>query len=187
MAQMTEYFTQLEELTNLPAQVIKTTKVHKVLRAIVKLASIPKEEEYHFKDRATALLQIWTAALAATDDAAPAPATNGVKNAVEAKEEAKSGVEAKEEAKNSDDEKKDVTSVTEKVEKTTLEPEAEKEESAKEGDVAMADADAPADAKTKDDPKDEAKENTDDAKNAASEPTEAPAEETAKETTEAAS
>jgi hypothetical protein len=85
MPNMHQYIKQLEELDNLEARIIKDTKVHKVLKAIVKLDSIPKEEEYNFKTRSNVLLEKWTSALAADAEkpevpAAAAPATNGVEH-----------------------------------------------------------------------------------------------------------
>ncbi|KAF1912423.1 hypothetical protein BDU57DRAFT_582678 [Ampelomyces quisqualis] len=82
MANMSDYLKQLELHDDLEAEVIKKTKVHKVLKAIVKLNSIPKEEEFGFKQRSSELLTKWTGALAA-DEPAAAPmetATNGVKH-----------------------------------------------------------------------------------------------------------
>jgi hypothetical protein len=84
MAAMSGYLKDLEAHDDLEAEVIKKTKVHKVLKAIIKLNSIPKEEEYGFKQRSSELLTKWGGALAA--DAEPVagtsaePATNGVKH-----------------------------------------------------------------------------------------------------------
>ena len=83
----TSYLKQLEEIEGLEAGVIRNTKVHKVLKAIIKLESIPKDPEYQFKDRSTKLLASWQTVLAADADnagdaaaTASAPATNGVKH-----------------------------------------------------------------------------------------------------------
>lgn len=90
MANMSGYFKQLEAHADLEAEIIRKTKIHKVLRAIIKLNSIPKEEEYQFKKRSNDLLNGWNRALAAdvetlTTGEAPADidqpghaATNGV-------------------------------------------------------------------------------------------------------------
>ncbi|KAF2187750.1 hypothetical protein K469DRAFT_725217 [Zopfia rhizophila CBS 207.26] len=84
MANMSEYLKQLEAYTDLEAEVIKKTKVHKVLKAIIKLNSIPKEEEHQFKKRSNDLLNSWNRALAAdvetptTAEAPAEPTTNGV-------------------------------------------------------------------------------------------------------------
>ncbi|KAF2270614.1 hypothetical protein CC78DRAFT_596243 [Lojkania enalia] len=84
MESMNVYLKQLEEHPDLEAKVIKQTKVHKVLKAILKLDSIPKEDEYHFKKRSGDLLNTWNRALAADvealGDASAEPATNGVKH-----------------------------------------------------------------------------------------------------------
>jgi hypothetical protein len=106
MAEMSGHLKQLEDLKNLEAETIRKTKVHKVLRAILKLPSIPKEEEYGFKKRSTTLLQSWTGALQSEEAAAPAPAataaaapaTNGIEKTEEKKEEAATSAEKTEEA-----------------------------------------------------------------------------------------
>jgi hypothetical protein len=64
MVTMAEYFTQLEALDDLEQGVIKTTKIHKVLKAILKLVNIPQDDVHHFKDRSTALLTKWQKVLA---------------------------------------------------------------------------------------------------------------------------
>lgn len=79
MANMSDYLTQLEAHHDLEAEVIKKTKVHKVLKAIIKLNSIPKEEEHKFKQRSNELLNKWSGALAADPEPADG-ATNGVKH-----------------------------------------------------------------------------------------------------------
>lgn len=94
MPSMAGHLTQLEELDDLEAEIIKKTKVHKVLRAILKLNTIPKEDEFNFKTRSSNLLNKWSGALAAeteapaeTPAAAPAPTTNGVKHEEETKKD----------------------------------------------------------------------------------------------------
>lgn len=93
MANMADFFTQLEAYENLEPAIIRATKVHKVLKAIVKLSSVPKDEEYGFKKRSATLLENWNkrmesevestpAATEETNVAAPvetakSPATNG--------------------------------------------------------------------------------------------------------------
>ncbi|KAK4550392.1 hypothetical protein LTR36_003359 [Oleoguttula mirabilis] len=126
MAGMADFFTQLEGYENLEPAIIRVTKIHKVLKAIVKLSSIPKDEELQFKKRSGAMLETWNKRMEADGDAAPAaaeepksaapeeptsaapeekaPETNGDANAepaVEAEEE----VEAKEGAEIETEEK----------------------------------------------------------------------------------
>jgi hypothetical protein len=68
MADMSEYLGQLEAHQTLEAEVITKTKIHKVLKAIIRLESIPKEEEYAFKRRSNDLLRSWGDALSADPD-----------------------------------------------------------------------------------------------------------------------
>ena len=59
MAGMNDFFGQLEAYDNLETSIIRTTKIHKVLKAIVKLGAIPRDDEFNFKRRSTAMLEIW--------------------------------------------------------------------------------------------------------------------------------
>ncbi|KAK4994104.1 hypothetical protein LTR66_005789 [Elasticomyces elasticus] len=63
MASMSDFFSQLEGYSDLEASIIRTTKIHKVLKAIVKLNSIPKDEELGFKKRSYAILDSWSKVL----------------------------------------------------------------------------------------------------------------------------
>ncbi|KAK6954435.1 hypothetical protein Daesc_004402 [Daldinia eschscholtzii] len=79
MRSMSEFLAKLETFPDLEVSIIRATKINKVLKAILKLDTIPKEEEYEFKPRSQTLLNKWNKLLA-TDEAAPAPA-NGVNGA----------------------------------------------------------------------------------------------------------
>ncbi|EMC94945.1 hypothetical protein BAUCODRAFT_123441 [Baudoinia panamericana UAMH 10762] len=126
MASMAEFFVQLENYDNLEPAIIRTTKIHKVLKAIVKLAIIPKDEEYQFKKRSAAMLEVWNKRMeadggdkegpssavepksAAADEEAPSapgagPTTNG-----EAKEDAEKEVEEEGEEKVADEAEKEI-------------------------------------------------------------------------------
>jgi hypothetical protein len=61
---MSGYLAKLENHPDLEGDIIKATKIHKVLRAMIKLASIPKDEVHNFKKRSTELLQKWNKTLA---------------------------------------------------------------------------------------------------------------------------
>lgn len=132
MQNMSNYLRDLEAHDDLEAEVIKKTKIHKVLKAIIKLNSIPKEEEYSFKQRSNDLLTKWGGALAADNETPAESATNGVKTNDEEKSEP-----SKEE---SPAEKKDEPAAEVKKEDAAAEPTSTKAADA-DGDVTMGDAD----------------------------------------------
>ncbi|KAI4190293.1 MAG: hypothetical protein LQ346_004946 [Caloplaca aetnensis] len=92
MNSMSEFLDELETLPDLEGSIIRTTKINKVLKGMIKLASIPRDEDYHFKDRCLKLLTKWNETLAKEgsgglaekdDDGkadAAAPTTNGTAN-----------------------------------------------------------------------------------------------------------
>ena len=89
MPQMSEHLKSLEAEPDLDATIIKGTKINKVLKGIMRLATIPQEEVFSFKKRSEELLAQWNKSLAsdvtpavATEPAiaTDAPATNGVKH-----------------------------------------------------------------------------------------------------------
>jgi len=87
MKQMAEFVTKLEGYADLEVSIIRTTKINKVLKAILKIPIIPKEEEFKFKPRSQTLLDKWNKLLA-SDTPAPASATtNGVSTEVKAEAE----------------------------------------------------------------------------------------------------
>ena len=67
MTAMSGHFENLEKHANLEAPIIRTTKINKVLKGIVKLNSIPKDEEFNFKKRSTELLSQWNKVLNAEE------------------------------------------------------------------------------------------------------------------------
>jgi hypothetical protein len=80
MKQMAEYITLLENFSGMEVSIIRATKINKVLKAILKLETIPREEEFNFKGRSKILLDKWNK-LMADGAAAPADApVNGVTN-----------------------------------------------------------------------------------------------------------
>ncbi|KAK3383394.1 hypothetical protein B0T24DRAFT_604795 [Lasiosphaeria ovina] len=101
---MSEYVLKLEGLPDLEVSIIKATKINKVLKAILKLDNIPKEDEFKFKPRSQALLDKWNKLLTA-DGAPSAPAasegTNGVNGT--SKETKTNGVKAAEHEKAKED------------------------------------------------------------------------------------
>lgn len=83
MASMASYFDKLEKHSDLEVSIIRSTKINKVLKVIVKLNSIPRDEEFNFRHRAMNILSSWKNILDA-DTPGPAdkdekPAANGSK------------------------------------------------------------------------------------------------------------
>ncbi|KAI1416000.1 hypothetical protein F5Y13DRAFT_141011 [Hypoxylon sp. FL1857] len=77
MKSMSEFLAKLETFPDLEVSIIRVTKINKVLKAILKLDAIPKEEEFQFKPRSQSLLDKWNKLLAADTGAAPANGVNG--------------------------------------------------------------------------------------------------------------
>ena len=57
------YMKKLEKYTDLDASIFKSTKINKVLKAILKLDSIPSDETYDFKERSSRMLAAWAPTL----------------------------------------------------------------------------------------------------------------------------
>lgn len=87
MKQMSEFVTKLEGYADLEVSIIRTTKINKVLKAILKLSAIPKEEEFQFKPRSQSLLDKWNKLLASEQGTPVAPGTNGTAAEPKAEEE----------------------------------------------------------------------------------------------------
>jgi hypothetical protein len=82
MRGMSDLISKLEGYAELEVSIIRATKINKVLKAILKLSEIPKEEEFNFKSRSKDLLDKWKKILesaeggvAATSTTAPAEKT----------------------------------------------------------------------------------------------------------------
>ena len=56
---MSDFLSELELFPDLEGSIIRATKIHKVLKQMIKLDHIPLEEEFKFKDRSTKLLSKW--------------------------------------------------------------------------------------------------------------------------------
>lgn len=126
MKGMSDFLTALETFTDLEASIIRETKINKVLKAILKMGSIPREEEFSFKKRSQGLLDKWNKLLANAAAAAPAGNTNGV-NGSEEKKETNGSSEGATEAKASSekaDEDQDKTEPSEPAKDEEKAPEA---------------------------------------------------------------
>lgn len=79
MTTMSGYFTKLEHYADLEVSIIRLTKINKVLKMIVKLNSIPRDEEFNFRRRAVDILSKWKNVLDPADEKDDAkPKANGV-------------------------------------------------------------------------------------------------------------
>ena len=56
---MSDFLSKLEKFPDLEGSIIRATKIHKVLKAMIKLTSIPKDEDFQFKSRSHELLSKW--------------------------------------------------------------------------------------------------------------------------------
>ena len=68
---MSEFLAELEGYPDLEGSIIRATKIHKVLKAMIKLPSIPLDENYHFKTRSVELLGKWNEILSNDTSAGP--------------------------------------------------------------------------------------------------------------------
>ena len=59
MSAMSNYIKKLEGYADLEVSIIRTTKINKVLKALIKLNTIPKDEEFNFRGRSVELLGQW--------------------------------------------------------------------------------------------------------------------------------
>jgi len=99
MKEMSDFVKMLEKLPDLEGSIIRQTSIHKVLKQILRLKSIPRENEFNFKKRSQTLLDKYLKAMAADPASAFKPPTNGVDKAPEAEaEKPAEGSEQKEEA-----------------------------------------------------------------------------------------
>ena len=131
---MSEFLGELEAFPDLEGSIIRATKIHKVLKAMIKLPSIPLDEEYEFKSRSHDLLAKWNEILSNDPNAGPtgqkkegsksqAPAkTNGAVKGGKAAKKAEIDEDAAPEGKSKEASKKKIG--------TTVEGEQEADEAA---------------------------------------------------------
>src|SRR5436190_1167194 len=67
MSSMSNYIQKLETYADLEVSIIRATKINKVLKAIIKLNTIPKDEEYDFRGRSMNILGKWKNQLDSSD------------------------------------------------------------------------------------------------------------------------
>ncbi|KAJ5547059.1 hypothetical protein N7494_004644 [Penicillium frequentans] len=125
MDAMATYYDKLEKHADLEVAIIRSTKINKVLKMIVKLNTIPRDEEFNFRSRAMSLLSSWKNVLdgdlPTLTDKEDKPASNGASKEDEALE---TPAEEEKEEKADDTPMPDAES-----DKAEPQPEASKEES----------------------------------------------------------
>jgi outer membrane biosynthesis protein TonB len=122
MPQMATYIKKLEGYADLEVSIIRTTKINKVLKALIKLNTIPRDEEYQFRKRSVELLSQWNKILGAE------PADG---DAAGDKETTTNGVHDEKSEDAEDDKKDDLPTPIDKPaeapeEKSAAEPETDK-------------------------------------------------------------
>lgn len=140
MKLMSDYVTKLEGFPDLEVSIIRTTKINKVLKAILKLENIPKEDEFKFKPRSQALLDKWNKLLAVDGTpTAPAAEVNGTSKApAKANGVSKKGESAEPAKEESKEESKETAKSEEPTSETAEEKPAAEENKAAEAVEATA-------------------------------------------------
>lgn len=144
MKVMSEFLTKLEAFPDLEVSIIRATKINKVLKAILKLENIPKEEEFKFKPRSQTLLDKWNKLLASEQQAASASAPAADKEATT------NGVNGKAKEGEKETPKEDASKTNGakgKSEEPSTSDKAEEAPKDKDGDSKMEEADAKAEEK----------------------------------------
>ncbi|KAB8237984.1 PWWP domain protein [Aspergillus alliaceus] len=148
MTSMSTYFAKLENYQDLEVSIIRSTKINKVLKMIVKLSSIPRDEEFQFRRRAVDLLSKWKTVLDAdttvgASEEKKKPKANGVHKEDSVETPAPADTETKEdESKPSKSEPKDEemtdADAKDKTEAEAPEPKEESEKTTSKGDESSA-------------------------------------------------
>lgn len=130
---MAGFFTRLESHGEIEVSIIRETKIQKVLRAILKLSSIPKDEQYSFKKRAVDILSSWKNLL--DSDVASAKHGQAKTNGIDKEKDDSANPESEVAAKTEPEEAKEEP-------KEPKEPAKEGADSAEDKDELMPDADS---------------------------------------------
>ena len=141
MQAMSNFIKKLEEYGDLEVSIIRTTKINKVLKALIKLDSIPKDEEFQFRHRSHELLSKWNSLLGT--EPAPTSAAPTGKESPAADKPTTNGAHAEE--AEGDKEKVEARAAATEDADTKMEDATE----AKGVEVGESEKDAPADAASK--------------------------------------
>ena len=136
MPQMSTYIKKLEGYADLEVSIIRTTKINKVLKALIKLNTIPRDEEFQFRKRSLDLLSQWNKILGAE----PADGETGISGDKESKSTPTTNGVHDEKSEEPMEEKKEDASVPDDepaatTEQAAVEAEAEIETSADSGEA----------------------------------------------------
>ncbi|KAK2758630.1 hypothetical protein FQN54_003320 [Arachnomyces sp. PD_36] len=162
MESMSNFIQKLEQYEDLEGSLIRQTKINKVLKGIIKLNIIPKEEQYQFRKRSVAILGKWKHLL---ESDVPKDEASGSKDGQD--EPKANGVDKKANGKKGSEtpasEKKDDAQEDE----TAKEDEGTKGDKEVKEDVSMADAGEDESKKQTPQPAEDAKEESKDAEKTA--------------------
>lgn len=140
---MSDFLSELEAYPDLEGSIIRATKIHKVLKAMIKLPSIPLDEEFDFRTRSHDLLAKWNEILSNDPSAqkgegskSQAPAkTNGAIKGSKAAKKAEAGEGAAPEEESNEALKKKIGTNIEGEEEATKAEEADADEGVENGSV----------------------------------------------------
>jgi len=91
MAGLDTVFTTVEQYDNMTVEYLSYSKIGKVMRKIIQLTNIPSDEQYHFRQRAQALVTKWQQLISTSEDkAAPTSTKAGSAKASSVKPKSKS-------------------------------------------------------------------------------------------------
>jgi hypothetical protein len=127
MPAMADFFTKLEKFTEMDATILRATRIHKLPKAILRLESIPREDEFNFKSRSTGLLEMWNKMLSDAPQAAEENASAGANGAEEEAKAAKDQTDDQAGANGADQPEAKATSEEEQTEGKEEEDKEEKE------------------------------------------------------------
>ncbi|KAI9845836.1 MAG: hypothetical protein M1837_004516 [Sclerophora amabilis] len=149
MKTMSDYIGKLESYADLEVSIIRATKINKVLKAVMKLSSIPRDDEFSFKQRSHDLLQTWNRLLSRDAEGGnatgSAPDDEPVANGVIKEEKSYDEKEDKETEEAEEAGTKEVKKESEKETEKTTSPQVNEALQQAEENTAALESSAPAD------------------------------------------
>lgn len=71
--QISDFISRLERYPDLECSIIRSTKIYKLMKAILKLQEIPRDSEFQIKSRSLTLYEIYSRTLKSAEESAPMP------------------------------------------------------------------------------------------------------------------